>query len=436
MRKLFWFVFVLALFCLIYYFYMHPGVVSISYPPYTIEISVLAFSFLFLFTLFITFFITSRIQHIFQFFVRWRERKEFSQYKKIETLFIEGVVLLEEHKEKEAKAILTKFETLSEKQQSFSPLGILYQFLYTRKHPSHPVMQNILLRLQSDPVLKVLAYKTQIRHAVEQTNYELAKALCDEYLLQDAKSPWFLKVMIFLSIKLNQFKNALHFLEETHRFESPDYQLYMGSIIWYQWAKRLGPQDEHYVPYLTKSHNLNLRFAAAAARLATAFEQQGDPKRAKRVLLETWEKHPYFEIGEQFCSLGETPMEQAQLAKELFLIHPRDIMSHILLVLFYMRAELWGEARKELEKVRTKGTKPRVVKFLDAMVSHDEMGDTEQAYRILKELLESRLKVKWQCKKCKHESTTWEPFCEKCDSFDHIHYEQPETKIKIPIFPM
>jgi tetratricopeptide (TPR) repeat protein len=321
-----------------------------------------------------------------------------------------------------------------------SLLGLYFKYRAAVLRDDPVVLDDLVAKLQVDPILKPLAYKIQIRSAVRIGNYSLALQLTED-ALQKFPSAWFYKSAIFMCIHGKQFEDALNYLREggrTYNF-GEDYESYLFSVIWYQYAKFLGPENPEYVDYLQKSHEANLNYTQPAIHLAQKYYEKDQIDRAKKVLRETWDvQKKSYTIAMAYANLGKDKTEQARYAKELYENDLDSAIAQLILILKYTEAKLWAEARHVLNDfMRRHGDNYKFeVDYLKAILAHEELGEAQKAYQILRDILRENLRRKWTCRYCGYQSDTWQPLCESCDRFDHLdHSHVTQNPLLLPFIP-
>lgn len=436
MKYLFFIIKLLLILGVVIWASYYPGDVILDWDQYIYKMSLRVFLGGSLFIILIILTLYGAYKNLFNSLKVHMERRSRTQLKSLQEQMIQGLIDLELKNTSAAKKILNQLL----KKKSKDALVLFYEFKVAYDSQDKKLIESLLPSLQLSPQLKILSIKYQIEQAVSQNNYPLAFTICRD-ALRTLSGAWLHKVGIFLAIKEKNFEQAHTLLKEGTYLQEFDnaYVHYMGSIIWYQHAKTVGEKSKDYIPFLSKSHDLNIRFTNAAVRLACAYKNQDQISKAKETLLETWNEAPEsFEIAEEYVSLGKNAVESAKLARELLEMQPQSKVGRIVLVLQYIKAKLWGEVKHEMDDLALLPSKDlgHEKEYLEALLVHEEKGDNDKAFDILQRLLESALRQKWQCQYCGNRSNSWQPFCESCDAFDHLDYVQPKnSSASIPILP-
>lgn len=387
-HKILWFSFFALCVGITAFMYVNPGMVYIHWTPYVIEVSTLVFALLFLGALFFTFLFATGIQKISSFISSWRENKKLLQFQRVEALFLEGFTALESEDETIAKESYNTF--LSHQAKMSSPLGVLYRFLYERKMNIPLAGRGAFLDLQGHPKLSVLAYKMQIEQALLHKNYSLAETLLKDFLYHHHESPWFLKAAVMASLHTGKFAEALNYAEKKKSSTLAPSRQKLTGFIWLKRAEEEGVDHPDYLSHLEKAYE-DYPTSKVALLMGEAYIKGGNDKNAKKILLDSWEKEPTFEVGSRYANLGDTAYEQAELAKQLFKKQPDSLVAGALLTLFYLRAELWGEARSALERLKKKGASDVLIAYFESVFAYDEGKDAKTAYTLLRNSFEEEI---------------------------------------------
>ncbi len=364
------------------------------------------------------------------------ERKSHLKLARFQTKLMESFIDLELHN----NSRVDQEVRFLEKSSHGSLLGLYFKYRVAVLRDDEAMLDGLVSKLQENPVLKPLACKIQIRTAVSMNNYALALKLTED-ALKKFPSAWFYKSAVFLCINNKHYEEALNYLREGARaYEfGAEYENYLFSVIWYQYAKFVGPKNDVYVDYLQKAHDFNLSYTQPALRLSQEYVAKNQVDRAKTILKETWkaQKNSY-SVAAAYANLGKDEIEQAQYAKELYEEDKKSPIAHLVLILKYINAKLWAEARRELTLFSKKhaGAYEVEVEYLTAILAHEELGEAQHAYEVLRDTFRKNLRRKWTCRYCGHQAESWQPLCESCDRFDHLdHTHVTQNPLLLPFIP-
>lgn len=413
------------------WFSYFPGTLKIDWQDYAINAPLSITMTSLVIVIFLLLFSQKMITRALDFFRQHKVKGLLRKYKKLESLAIEA---LSAYNLGNMGTFLQNIKAI----KKLDPKSPLAQYLSLQSVIHGENEEDVLDEINNASPVQPLVLKWQVEKAFSEQNYQKALLICQKSL-QKCVEPWFIKAALFAEIKLKNFEKSIEFVEMgvDQQALSKEYNNYISAIIWYQFAKNLGPNNKNYMPYLFKAHRANLKFTNAAVHLANALFNESDRAKAEKVLEDTWRVDPVYQIAITYCDMGETPVEKAQRARKLLDMQPASSIAHVTTIYYYIEAALWGEAQRLLTISKEENfVQQWEVDYLEALIAHDQHKSPEQAYDLLKKSFDYHLLNKWICQYCGHKSLSWQPFCEKCDAFDHIAYEVPKSaRVKVPIFP-
>lgn len=179
-------------------------------------------------------------------------------------------------------------------------------------------------------------------------------------------------------------------------------------------------------------------FAPARFVLVRLLLRLGKRKEAMRLIEQIWDSHPHEILGEIYLTLGENekPLERTQRLERLQKQNPDHAESHRLLAEADLAAELWGEARRHIERLSTLesgqlGGPSRSTCRALAQLEERERHDTTAARRWLDAASAARPDAAWICRQCGHhgeagpESAHWQLVCPHCQALDSLEWRHP-----------
>lgn len=173
----------------------------------------------------------------------------------------------------------------------------------------------------------------------------------------------------------------------------------------------------------------------AALAAADALVAGGHTRRAKRVISETWQEMPHPHLATLFRQLNadKTPAELVR-AMETFVEPSRNHEeSRLALAAIALDAQLPGIARDALHPLMDNPT-PRAAKLMARLAAASDDADAERQW-LAKGLAATRPDPRWRCHHCGWEPEHWQALCERCHSFDSIHWETPLLALDGPAGP-
>lgn len=179
-------------------------------------------------------------------------------------------------------------------------------------------------------------------------------------------------------------------------------------------------------------------FAPARFVLARLLVRQGKRKEAMRLIEQVWDDHPHEILGEAYLAAGdnERPLERTQRLERLQKQNPDHAETHRILAEADIAAELWGEARRHIDRVleletAALGGPSRATCRALAQIEDGERGDHVAARGWLDTASSARPDAAWICRQCGTpgeagpESGHWQLICPHCATIDSLEWRHP-----------
>lgn len=174
----------------------------------------------------------------------------------------------------------------------------------------------------------------------------------------------------------------------------------------------------------------------ARAMLARLSAQTGRLKDARRTIEQGWVTNPHPELAEAFAAIvpQEDPLERYRRFERLNELAPRHRESLLALGECALGAELWSEARKNLEYVAAaESERPsgRLARLM-ARLEEGPGGDSAAARRWLMAASNADPDPGWQCRRCGTLANGWRANCAHCHAFDSLLWQAPHRQAALP----
>ena len=181
-----------------------------------------------------------------------------------------------------------------------------------------------------------------------------------------------------------------------------------------------------YLKALQKAHKLNPEFIPAAVSLARRLSADAKRRKASSVIERAWRRQPHPDFVEAYEDARGTKdaQEKVAAAQRLAELNPGHVESRLAVAAAALDAELWGEARKNLEAAAGDGASARVCRLLARLEEH-EYGDTSAARDWLMRASKADPEPTWVCDHCGNWVGEWTALCGKCSEFDSFVWRAP-----------
>ena len=168
----------------------------------------------------------------------------------------------------------------------------------------------------------------------------------------------------------------------------------------------------------------------ARAMLARLLAPVGRLKEARRTIEQGWSAAPHPELAAAYAALvpEEEPLARYRRFERLNELSPRHRESLLALAECALAAELWSEARKNLEFVAAaEGDHPseRLARLM-ARLEEGPQGDSAAARRWLMAAVNADPEPGWQCRRCGTLADSWRANCMHCHAFDSLAWQAPQ----------
>jgi HemY protein len=177
-------------------------------------------------------------------------------------------------------------------------------------------------------------------------------------------------------------------------------------------------------------------FAPAAFHRARLEAEQGNRRRARRILERAFADHPHTDLAVALLALAEGEgealvLDRLRLAARLLDRAPEAAEAHLVAAEAALDARIWGKAGRHLDDAEARfaaagdGPFPARLYRLRARLAEDEGGDTRQAAHWLSQAAAAAPDPRWVCAACGHGAPTWAGLCPDCGGFDTMDWRTP-----------
>lgn len=192
-------------------------------------------------------------------------------------------------------------------------------------------------------------------------------------------------------------------------------------------AERNGTREEA-MAFAREAFNLAPERIAVTSRLAELLIKAGQGSRAMKMIERGWALAPHPDLAALYLKAsGESdPLKRVAAMRKLAAAREDDIESHLALAQVYLDANLWGEARHQLEIAGGANPTVRVCRLM-AEVEERAQSGPEKLHEWLARAAEAPADKAWRCSSCGAHHESWRPVCESCGAFGTLHWRAPGT---------
>ena len=172
--------------------------------------------------------------------------------------------------------------------------------------------------------------------------------------------------------------------------------------------------------------NENKNFIPAAILRATLIKKPLKERKVVRVLEEIISSNPHRELIINYLNLWseETPLQRFQRLQKVTMKSLNTVQGQLILAEIALDAELWGEARKNLDGISSDDMTSHGYRLM-ARIEQREKNDEKEARRWLEMSITANQDHCWTCNSCGATSDEWAALCGNCGSFDMLTWKVP-----------
>jgi HemY protein len=256
-----------------------------------------------------------------------------------------------------------------------------------------------------------------------------AMALARRAYEERPNTPWAVATLLDLELEAADWKHAQPLLQHAARIKvlSDPVARRRRAVIAAERARRESPDTG--LDAAREAVKLAPDLVPARAMLARLSAQAGRPKDARRAIEQGWVANPHPELAEAFAVIvpQEEPLARYRRFERLNELAPRHRESLLALGECAIAAELWSEARKNLDYVAAaESERPsgRLARLM-ARLEEGPQGDPAAARRWLMAASNADPDPGWQCRRCGTLADRWRANCGHCHAFDSLVWQAP-----------
>ncbi len=242
-------------------------------------------------------------------------------------------------------------------------------------------------------------------------------------------TPWAVTTLLDLQLEAGDWKRAQPLLQHAAKLKalSDPIARRRRAVMAAERARREAPDTG--LDAAREAVKLAPDLVPARAMLARLLAQVGRAKDARRTVEQGWTASPHPELASAYAAIvpDEEPLARYRRFERLNELSPRHRESLLALGECALGAELWSEARKNLEFVAAaESERPsgRLARLM-ARLEEGPQGDSAAARRWLIAAANADPDPGWQCRRCGTLAQSWRANCAHCHAFDGLLWQAP-----------
>lgn len=298
-------------------------------------------------------------------------------------------------------------------------------------------------QLAADPKAGFLGLRGQLMQemqiALSTGQVEHARRLAADAETKEPRSPWVMQARFALEARARNWQAAEQVLLRGVRFDAFN----KDETKWYHAALLLAQSTE--AATRDEARRLAKRafetchaLVPAALRYAETLVIAGRRNSATDVIGKAWERAPHPDLAAAWMKLSpesgvknsgtpNNPLAQLKWLEKLLLLNDTDGEALLARADALLSAQLWGEARAVLTKLRQGAPDVRCYQLL-ARLEMEEKSDTNAAEK-WRRAAESLSLPAWVCKNDGMRSDVWQPLCPNCGGFASARWTTGSSRI-------
>ena len=290
------------------------------------------------------------------------------------------------------------------------------------------------------PETAFLGYRGLVMQAARAGDDTTALQLTEKARQLRPNSSWALQHQLALEARLGDWRRAMDTLREavkrravsaeTGRRYKQVLQIAHSQRAWAEQMTRDG------LSYAAQAHALDEGFVPAATHYAGLLRDEGKTQKGLRVIEAAWSKQCHPDLARTYDSLleGEAPILRARHFERLVDLKSDDPQAHLAGAASALAAQLWGEARRHLDRAGAKGPGPwssRLCHLMAELERHES--STPGGERLWLERSTQAVRDPARiCHDCQAEAGGWSPICPVCQSFASLDWVSPSASHGAP----
>lgn len=403
----------------------HPGEVVISWFGYEITLHIAVVAALICIAMLLVMMFSVAFWQVFTWGSRRKARRKYKSLESGLRQLTVGVTALAMGDEASAQTALSKASALLPN----DPLPQLLTAQLLQRQGKHGDAQLQFKQLMQHEVTAALATRKLIEQHVAAKQWEEAATLTLEARKEAPKDRWLVLTLIDLYARNGNAKDILALTEgwgwqspltrdERNRFAALGHYL---AAIRQPDARRKEQSLRHAVGYAPD-------FLPAVIDYAEVLLAEGQTRRARKWLLNAWQKSPSDLLIEPILGAlsEETPRAQKRYIRP-FLKGTPSIYQHLLEAEHAYEQNELDDAKMALERALLLAEDRHALNLMAEVTRKQSGADASAIW--LKRAAEAPAREEWVCEHCGSIHDRWLAHCKQCDHLDSLRYMRPETRI-------
>lgn len=245
------------------------------------------------------------------------------------------------------------------------------------------------------------------------------------------RTPWVVDSMVSLLSRAGDWREAQRLIEESQkskRTSSGQSRRQQAALLTERAraAQSTGQAADAYAQ-ARKANEMDPGLVPAASLLAQLVAEDGRARRARKFIEKSWAAAPHPDLRDAYLGLlgaDSAPLERYKAVETLVRSTAEHPESRLTLAHAALDANLWGEARRQLDALLA-GAPTTGVYRLRARLAEEDAEDTTTPAEWLERAASAEADSAWVCRDCGTVADDWSAVCGHCGAFATLGWTQP-----------
>lgn len=356
------------------WFVMQPGSVSVDIGGYTYQVE-LYVAFLVLTAAFFLASLVLKLWHLIVFFpVRMYEYTQKLRPQKGVRALQQGVIAAGLEEYEQARSEVQRFERFLGENGIHKGLLAFIDLQQGKFDSARAICET----MKADGDEKTLSWILEARVALLEQKLSMALIPLQQLYQIHDRSPWVIRELLRCALSLRLYDMSLELLKRADRLDILPQAWIKRSraLIHFEQAEAESDLFKKET-LLEQAHRLSPDVVKIAAQYAKVLRLIEKPKKARKVLEQTWGYQPHYDLMEEFLALDhETdPKEVVKTAARLISYNELDQESYLIMAQLAIKLSEWGRARAALHEFQEKFDLTPEACYLMARLELGQHGD-------------------------------------------------------------
>jgi HemY protein len=321
------------------------------------------------------------------------------------------------------------------------PLTLLLSAQAAQLNGDEDAARKYFTAMLNRPETEFLGLRGLLTQALRQDDRGTALRLAERARNLRPRTPWVLASLFDLQARERRWDEAQETVAEiiARKAMPPEIARRHNAALFHERSRDADtdgrPRDA--LQHVARAVSLAPDFTAAVRRHAELLQREGRARQATKAIEAGWRHLPHPALVEAWRGLEphESALERVKRMERLAAANPGHPESRIALAGAALGAQLWGEARRQLEPIALDNSAtPRVCRLM-AQLEEAEHGDHAASRQWLERAAIAPPDLVWLCAECSGEAHDWVALCPHCGAFDSLEWKRPVRALPALVAP-